>query len=412
MRIGFVVHQFPVISETFVITQAAELVASGQDVQILATAQEAPPQIGFSHALFRDAGLGARTARAHGHARIGAAALRRHWARRGLRAWPVGLLALLDRVLPARVMAVSRLLASQAELDVIHCQFATEAPGILRHLAFGTLPDTALVVHMRGMDITSHVARHGPDVYRRVFARADLLIANCQHFARVAEGLGADPAKIVVIGSPIDTDRFAPPPARDPPGGRPIRLVAVGRLVEKKGFADAIAAVARLKAQGTDVTLSIVGDGPLRAGFTQQIAEAGLQDRVVLQGALGQNGVIAALHAADIALAPSVRAGDGDEDAPVNTLKEAMATGLPVVATRHGGIPELVIPGENGLLVPERDPDALAAAIAELIARPQDWPALGAAGRAKVIEDYDKRAVLRRQIAVYRRAIAARQANR
>lgn len=217
--------------------------------------------------------------------------------------------------------------------------------------------------------------------------------------------LGCPAGKLVVIGSPIDTDRFAPPPSRAEPGSRPLALVAVGRLVEKKGFADAVDAVAQLVRDGLDVRLDVLGEGPLRPALQAQIEAAGLRGRVVLHGAATQDAVIAALHRADVALAPSVRAGSGDEDAPVNTLKEAMATELPVVATRHGGIPELVEHEVNGLLVPERDPAALAAAIARLAASPGEWRRLGAAGRNKTVDNYDRRSILRRTLNAYRAAL-------
>ena len=175
----------------------------------------------------------------------------------------------------------------------------------------------------------------------------------------------------------------------------------MGRLVEKKGFADAIDAVARLRGEGRDVRLDILGDGPLRADLERRAGEG-----VRLLGAASSDAVLAALHAADIALAPSVTAADGDQDGPVNTLKEAMATGLPVVATRHGGIPELVEDGVSGLLVPERDPEALARAIARLMDAPGDWPRLGAAGRRKVVALHDHRSILRATLSAYARALA------
>ena len=126
---------------------------------------------------------------------------------------------------------------------------------------------------------------------------------------------------------------------------------------------------------------------------------------VRLLGAASSEEVLAALHRADAALAPSVTAADGDQDGPVNTLKEAMATGLPVIGTRHGGIPELVEQGVSGLLVPERDAEALARAIAHLMDAPGDWRRLGAAGRQKVVDRYDRKSILRATLGAYARAL-------
>ena len=127
---------------------------------------------------------------------------------------------------------------------------------------------------------------------------------------------------------------------------------------------------------------------------------------MTLHGAASSQAVLAALHRADLAVAPSVTATDGDQDGPVNTLKEAMATGLPVIGTRHGGIPELV-DETCGLLVPERDPEALARAIAALMDAPGDWARLGAAGRRKVVALHDRRSILRATEAAYSRALDA-----
>ncbi len=315
-------------------------------------------------------------------------------------------LTLLDQFAPRSLLAVTRMMSVQPAFDVTHCQFGYVGLTAMRHRSYGTLRSRVLAVHLRGSDITRFVCERGGHVYNELFRKAELFIANCHHFRDRAERLGCPPEKLTVIGSPIDTDRFAPPAVRPPHGNRPVRLVAVGRLVEKKGFADAIDAVARLRDTGPDLRLDVHGGGELLGTLEAQIARAGLGDRVALHGVATRNQVIGALHRADIALAPSVRTSTGDEDAPVNTLKEAMATGLPVIATDHGGIPELVKPGENGDLVPERDPEALAASIAAMATRPEDWRRLGDAGRRKVIAEYDRAAVAEKTLAAYRDALS------
>lgn len=393
LRVALLVHRFPVVSETFVIRLAADLMGAGHDLRVLASDPDAAPE-DTVHALVEEAGLEARTHRARRGGRIP--------ARRFLelaRPRTAALLAAGQAVAPGR-LAVTRMMAAQPPLDVVHAQFATLGLLALRHRRYGTLRARALVVHLRGYDVTRHVRESGRDVYAELFRQAQLFVANSEHFRRAAIALGCPADKAIVVGSPIDTDRFAPPAAREPFEGRPLRLVAVGRLVEKKGFACAIEAVARLRAEGRDVTLEILGDGPLRAAL-RRAAGAG----VTLRGAASAEAVLAALHRADAALAPSVTAADGDQDGPVNTLKEAMATGLPVVGTRHAGIPELVDEG-CGLLVPERDPGALAAAIARLMDAPGEWARLGAAGRRKVVALYDRRSILRATEGAYRTALA------
>ena len=393
LRVALLVHRFPVVSETFVIRLAADLAGAGHDLRILAADPDARPDPTV-HDLVAAAGLEARTHRAWAGGRVG---LRRLAALTAPRT--AAILAAAQGVAPHR-LAVTRMMAAQPPLDVVHAQFATLGPLALRHRRYGTLRTRALVVHMRGYDVTRHVRDHGAGVYASLFREADLFIANSGHFRRVAVGLGCPEEKVVVIGSPIDTGRFAPPPSREPFQGRALRLVAVGRLVEKKGFADAIEAVARLRAEGRDVTLEIVGDGPLADALRR-----GAGPGIGFHGAADAGAVLAALHRADIAVAPSVTAADGDQDGPVNTLKEAMATGLPVIGTRHGGIPELVDDG-CGLLVPERDPEALARAVAQLMDAPGEWARLGAAGRRKVVALHDRTGILRATVRAYRRALS------
>lgn len=223
-------------------------------------------------------------------------------------------------------------------------------------------------MHLRGRDVTRHVRERGRGVHATLFREAELFPANPEHVRQAAIALGRAPGKVLVMGSPIDTGHFAPPARREPFEARALRLLAVGRLVEKEGFADAVDAVdavARLAAQGREVTLDVLGDGPLGAALRRR-AGAG----VPFHGAADARAVRAALHRADVALAPSVTAADGDQDGPVNMLEEAMGTGLPVIGTRHGVIPEL-IDENNGLLVPERDSKALAGAIARLVGAPR-----------------------------------------
>ena len=392
LRVALLSHRFPVVSETFVIRMAADLVEAGHDLRVLAADHRAEPS-GKAHELVARAGLEARTHRADERGRIGPRAL---FARAAPRA--AATLAAAELLAPRR-LALTRLMASQPPLDVVHAQFAPLGLLALRHRRYGTLRTRALVVHLRGYDITRFVRENGEGVYDDLFEGAELFIANSEHFRRTAIGLGCPQDKVVVMGSPIDTARFVPPERKEPYPGRPLRLVAVGRLVEKKGFADAIEAVARLRAEGRDVVLDVIGDGPLREDLTRRAGPG-----VRLIGAASSDEVMAALHRADIAVAPSVTASDGDQDGPVNTLKEAMATGLPVIGTRHGGIPELV--GEdNGILVPEGDTAALARAIVDLMGAPGVWSTLGAAGRRRVVASFDREHILRQTVGAYRRVL-------
>jgi colanic acid/amylovoran biosynthesis glycosyltransferase len=138
-----------------------------------------------------------------------------------------------------------------------------------------------------------------------------------------------------------------------------------------------------------DVEYRVLGDGPLRERLTGLAEQLGVADRVTLHGRHGQEKVRGALEESDVLVAASVTAADGDEEGIPNVLKEAMALGLPVVGTRHAGIPELIEDGVSGFLVPERDAAALAAALQRLTREPGRWAAMGRAGRAKIEMEYD-----------------------
>ncbi|WP_299970557.1 glycosyltransferase [uncultured Roseobacter sp.] len=402
-RVQLLADAFPVVSQTFVVELAAALRTAGVPLHLLATGSDgADPSLLHGHPAGED--LARRMVEPAG----GVGQIARFLARQTLQGRPP--LRLMARAVRhphhARNLLGRAAAFAQAEpVDVLHCQFATLGMMALRYRDMGILRFSRLVVHLRGWDVSQYTAQHGPDALARVFAEGDMFVANCRFFADRAIELGCHPDRVVVIGSPIDTNRFAPPATPRQPSGT-LRVGAVGRLVEKKGFGDLIDGVAALRDRGVAATLDIIGEGPLRPDLEAQIQRHDLGDSVTLRGAAPSDAVLEMLHSVDLFVAPSVRAKSGDEDAPVNTLKEALATGLPVIGTRHGGIPELVEDGTNGFLVPERDPQALAQAMAKIAgtsaARRSE---MGAVGREKVIAEYSRPVIAARTIDAYYKAI-------
>jgi glycosyltransferase involved in cell wall biosynthesis len=156
-------------------------------------------------------------------------------------------------------------------------------------------------------------------------------------------------------------------------------VLSVGRAVEKKGFDDLLAALARLPT-ALDWRFEHVGGGPLLPALAAQAAALRIAQRVVWHGPLAQPRVLEHYRAADLFALPSRIAADGDRDGLPNVLMEAQSQRLPCVATAVSGIPELIEDGRTGLLVPPRDVDALAGALAALIADPALRRRLGDAG--------------------------------
>ena len=181
---------------------------------------------------------------------------------------------------------------------------------------------------------------------------------------------------------------------------RPL-ILSVGRLVEKKGFPDLIAACARLKQAGRQFRCAIYGEGPLHGQLSALIEQLDLGDCVILAGERSQAELIPIFQRAAIfALTPFVTA-DNDRDGIPNVLVEAMACGLPVVSTAVAGIPELVRQGENGLMVAPHDVHALAQALATLLDDQPRRGQMGACARATVVEHFDLRAAARQIAALF-----------
>lgn len=410
MRVAFVVHSFPVLSESFIVDQACGLLDRGHELEIIALygdgdpAAAADPRIGDNRLLDR----------------LTTCRVRDSFGRRIMGALPLiareyrGRSALLGRVLDIRehgraaislkTLFMAPIFHRDKGFDIIHCQFGTLADGIVHLCASGILPAKA-IVQFRGHDITEFVKSRGRRVYAPIFARADHFLANSDYFRDVAIDLGCDSARLDVLRSGVNTERFRLI-ERPAWSGGVLKLAVVGRLVEKKGIEYAIRAVGIAKSKRIPIQCRIIGEGPLRKSLARLIGGLGIADSVELLGAKPQSGVAALLEASDIFLATSVTAANGDQDGPVNTLKEAMLSGMPVIGTRHGGIPELIEDGVSGFLVDERDPDAIADRISALVADPASWAEMGRAGRRRVEADYDTNKVNDQLVSIYEKVIA------
>jgi glycosyltransferase involved in cell wall biosynthesis len=165
-------------------------------------------------------------------------------------------------------------------------------------------------------------------------------------------------------------------------------LISVGQLKEKKGFGYLLKACHLLKEQGYDFELQIVGEGSLRQALETQIQQLGLANEVTLCGSLPHQAVIEKYRQATLFSLPCVVQADGERDGIPNVILEALAMELPVVSTRHSGIPEVIEDGQNGLLVPPEEVVPLAAALAKLLDDPILRKKLGSKGRETIIGSF------------------------
>jgi colanic acid/amylovoran biosynthesis glycosyltransferase len=212
-------------------------------------------------------------------------------------------------------------------------------------------------------------------------ARGAAVVVSCNpETAGAIEAAGTRP---LLVRHGVDLDAFRPSP---PPGGTPVRLLAVGRLVPKKGFDVLLAALSRVDAP---VRLELVGVGPLWSSLAE--AAAALVDQVTMTGRATHATLPGRYASADVVLVPSIVDATGDRDGLPNVVLEAMASQRPVIASDVAAISTAVRDGVTGTLVPPGDPDALAAAITGLAASARRREAYGAAGRAVVAAEFGLR---------------------
>jgi colanic acid/amylovoran biosynthesis glycosyltransferase len=289
----------------------------------------------------------------------------------------------------------------EEQADVLHAHFAGGGMIVRRSAKRSNVP---LVVTLHGQDITAGPKAAGAaGAYyrfrlRRLFRDATILIAVSQHIADVAQGLGAEPHKVLVhhIGIPVVPKEGAAPVQR--------QILAVGRLIEKKGIAHLIGAMALLPADLHDVTLRIVGDGPLE-GELKSLAQS-LGVNAEFMGFLPSASVRELMSARPLVCIPSVVAANGDEEGLPTVAMEAAAEKCAVVASRHSGLPDVVEDELTGLLVAERDEAALAAALTRLLRDPALAGAMGERGHEKILAEFDMHSQTILLESIYERARA------
>ena len=359
--------EYPVLSESFVVQEAAALVGLGHRVEVVAARRPnrpGPRAPGVPvHYLEDDTRRERRRALLRVVMRH---PLRSARDRLAHRRW-----AAQEPVNPLRELAPA-LVRAESSLDVVlHAHFAAGA-------ALGAMR----VARITGRPWT--LTAHAYDIYKlprnleEKLRSADLVTSGCEYTVRDLRALAGRDESVHEIVMGVDPEVFrrrAPHPAG-------ARVLAVGRLVEKKGFTHLLQAASLEPLRDVLGTLEIIGDGPLRDELGEQAAALGLADRVAFSGAQGPAAVRAALEEAAVLAMPCVVAADGDRDSMPVVVKEAMAMEVPVVVTDEVGLPELVRE-EFGRIVPPADPQALADALAELLAlSAEQRAAMGRAGRA------------------------------
>jgi glycosyltransferase involved in cell wall biosynthesis len=294
-------------------------------------------------------------------------------------------------------------LTREHSADVVHIYFGTEAARMLDYLRREVRP---VVVSFHGADVSDLLA---DDSLRGIHETATLLLARSESLRQALVARGCAPDRIVVTPTGIPPAEQPREPRLEPvTGDRPIRLLQACRLIDKKGLDISVAAVAELRRRGLPAVLDIAGDGSLRPALEGQAAAAGLSGAVRFLGFLPNTELLSRLPGYDVFLHPSRTTEGGDREGVPNSMLEAMAAGVPVIATRHSGIPEVITDGEHGLLIPSADTDALAAAILKLAREPALFADLSRNARRRVAQRHSLEGSVQILEAAYQEAIFRR----
>lgn len=290
----------------------------------------------------------------------------------------------------AAIMNIAAALQSPGKRPVIHCHFGT-AGLVVTTLKKLKLIDAPVSVVFHGYDITQYLVGQPHRLYADLFEQADVLLPISDLWHRRLIELGAPPKKIHTVRLGIDCGAFSFR-ERLKPHGETLRFITVGRMMEKKGHRYALEAFIALATRrpDIDIRLDVIGSGPLFDDMKAIADCSGLGDKLVLHGSLQHDEVRGLLGSAHVFVLPSVTAANGDMEGIPVAIMEAMAMGLAVISTHHSGIPELVADGSSGLLVPERDIEALSAAMEYLTDHPDRIVPMGRAGRQIIEDSYDE----------------------
>jgi len=268
------------------------------------------------------------------------------------------------------------------EVDHVHVHFANRASHTAMFLK--EISGIPFSVTAHGQDFMKDLGND--DLLREICAAAEFVAAETDYSRDLLRQRCPD-SRIHRVYNGMDLTRF---PARhyEMPGDTAPRIISIGRLVAFKGFEYLIDACAELARRSLNFTCEIIGDGPLRADLVARIRKLNLPDRVHLLGSLSQGGVLERLRSADIFALASVTDAQGASDVFPTVIIEAMAAARPVVSTRLAGIPESVVHGETGLLVPSEDTMALAEALGRLIEDAKLRLHYGRAGRVRIEQHF------------------------
>lgn len=410
MRICVVAHLFPARSETFVLEHVMGLVKRGCDVTVIAKGFD--PTIKDSEIL-----------------RIDAAGVKRvyigtftefstkvTWALNVMRAARVVLRnpSMYGYFSGRAPWALRELLIANAvvhevvkrDFDLVHVHFGDLGARVnLAASFYNNVPPTVVTWH--GYDVNAVPRLLGRDVYKKLFASDVKHTVGTEFVRQRLVGLGARESHVRKIPMGVDTSKFTFLSRVFSPHER-IKILSIGRLDEVKGHHFLIQAIAKLKARGRDVVLRIGGSGPLYEDLSKLVLELGLEASVKLIGALDTERVVQEMHAAHLFALTGVETKAGKVESQGLVLQEAQATGLAVIASRVGGVPESVLDGKTGILCEPGNVEELCCAIERFIEDESLLKSFGRNGRENIEANFSNEGMHSRIAALYSELLVRR----
>jgi glycosyltransferase involved in cell wall biosynthesis len=389
LKVAYVMSRFPKLSETFVLGEILAVEEQGVEVELFPLLRER------AEVIHPEAAALCRRARFQPFLSLPILRSQLHYLHRAPRRYFGALWALLRGTWGSANYFIGALGIFP---KVVHDARLMEADGIAHvHCHFSNHPAAAGFVINRLTGIPYSFTAHGFDLHvdrhmlcEKVGGAAFVVAVSDYNRRLILEECGERAgARVAVVHCGVDTDFFRPGKAADPE--RPFSILCVGTLHEVKGQGYLVEACRLLAESGANVACTLVGDGPDRAALVEQIAASGLEGRVTITGRRTRAEVAELLGRAHVLVSPSVPTAEGKREGIPVVLMEAMASGVPVVASGISGIPELVEDGKTGLLVPPRDPLALAEALRLLHDDPALCERLARAGRETVEREFDVR---------------------
>lgn len=402
MKVAYITSRFPKLTETFVLYEMLALNRQGVRTRIY------PLLVEHQNVVHPDVAAIANDIHPHPFLSLAILAANGHFLWRRPRAYGSVLVEVLRGTWGSLNFFVG---AIGIFPKAVRIAYEVEAEGIGHvHAHFANHPTVAALIVHRLTGVPFSFTAHGHDIHverrmlREKIEAASFAVMISEYNKRLVldECPGVDPRKLPVLHCGADTGRFAP--RNGAPEVNPFSIVCVGSFIEVKGHRFLIDACRLLRERGVPFRCHLIGDGPGRDEIEAQIASAGLADAVALHGALPRPSVARVMSESSVVVQPSVPTRRGSREGIPVSLMEGMACGLPAVASRISGIPELIDDGVNGFLLPPGDSTALADCLERLATDPELRRRMGHSARHKVLAEFDLDANAARLTALIREA--------